>query len=647
MLQRLLLSALLCTMFLLSGYSTERQTVYSLVKQRQTVEWYQEQASLWEKYVKQNPQNGEAWLNYYTATRMLKVYQKGPNQDDLDALVKDMGTSIPESFEYHYAAYQNGGIFKNEDLTKHLMKAVEMQPDNPMLFVHLFTYYELRRDKEYLQSVAERWLASNDMAYGLYAWNYNMLESTEESAILLTAGDNDTYPALVLQYARDVRTDVELLNIHLLANMEYRKRVFTELGIRPFDKAVEDYDSELDYKRAICRHLKKQTERPIYFGVATQPAIYEPFKENMHNTGMALKWSDDRFDNIAVIKKNYEKRFLLDHLRLEANSHISDGVVNHSNANYLVSMLTLYNHYRESEDPKAENMKALITHVAEKANMKDRVVALLEDEPISGTSMVIHHPKEIMQYFVKVDEYLYAGTHEVSNGMYNLFLTDLIKQRKFDQLNRVKMQNVDWRSLLSPEMAALNEAELFQNGAPLEDEFPVCNISKESAELYCKWLTDVYNGMEHKKKQHKLVHFRLPTEKEWEMLASSNGKHGPYPWGGPYLRNAKGCFLANVNTSDAVPPSEHASEKEACPEIANYTNDLDGGIIPVRTGTYMPNAFGLYNMCGNVAEMVKEEGISKGGSWNTPGGHAIISASESFEAPSPEVGFRVVMQVLD
>ncbi|MGB1037547.1 MAG: hypothetical protein ACPGYY_02795, partial [Bacteroidia bacterium] len=40
----------------------ERQTVYSLVKQKQTVEWYAAQAKLWKEYLDENPKDGEGWI---------------------------------------------------------------------------------------------------------------------------------------------------------------------------------------------------------------------------------------------------------------------------------------------------------------------------------------------------------------------------------------------------------------------------------------------------------------------------------------------------------------------------------------------------------------------------------------------------------
>ncbi|MFT4522081.1 MAG: hypothetical protein ACI8ZN_001020 [Bacteroidia bacterium] len=230
-------------MFTVSLFSQDAipQKVYSLVKEKQSVEWYKIQAELWGKQLTANPEDAYAWLNYYTAKRMLKIYGEGVTHEDLNNFVLDLEKALPNSFEYHYIAYWNKGLSEMESHLNHLKKAQQLGPDRIELFDDLFTYYEVTRDVAKAKNVAKKWFASNDISAGLYTWNYNMLESTDANAILITTGDNDTYPSLVMQYAKGIRTDVTVLNISMASISGYQQGKFKELGIPAMISKQSDY----------------------------------------------------------------------------------------------------------------------------------------------------------------------------------------------------------------------------------------------------------------------------------------------------------------------------------------------------------------------------------------------------------------------
>src|SRR3990170_700148 len=118
---------------------------------------------------------------------------------------------------------------------------------------------------------------------------------------------------------------------------------------------------------------------------------------------------------------------------------------------------------------------------------------------------------------------------------------------------------------------------------PAFGNYPVVGVSWKQASAFCEWRTHYLNSFLESKKKTTESDFRLPTEAEWEYAARGGRSQSMFPWGNYYLRNKKGCLLANFK-----------------PGRGNYPED--GGFYTVRADAYWPNDFGLYNMAGNVAE---------------------------------------------
>ncbi|MEL6988250.1 MAG: SUMF1/EgtB/PvdO family nonheme iron enzyme, partial [Bacteroidota bacterium] len=116
---------------------------------------------------------------------------------------------------------------------------------------------------------------------------------------------------------------------------------------------------------------------------------------------------------------------------------------------------------------------------------------------------------------------------------------------------------------------------------PSFDDYPVVGVDWKKANAFTHWRSKFWD--DNRPEEVHTEAFRLPTEYEWEYAARGGHDLAPYPWGGYYVRNAKGCLLANFK-----------------PGRGNYPED--GGQYTVRADAYFPNDYGLYNMAGNVAE---------------------------------------------
>ena len=118
---------------------------------------------------------------------------------------------------------------------------------------------------------------------------------------------------------------------------------------------------------------------------------------------------------------------------------------------------------------------------------------------------------------------------------------------------------------------------------PAFGNYPVVGVSWKQATAFCEWRTQYLNAYLESKKRSQESDFRLPTEAQWEYAARGGRSQSMFPWGNYYLRNKKGCLMANFK-----------------PGRGNYPED--GGFYTVRADAYWPNDYGLYCMSGNVAE---------------------------------------------
>jgi gliding motility-associated lipoprotein GldK len=188
------------------------------------------------------------------------------------------------------------------------------------------------------------------------------------------------------------------------------------------------------------------------------------------------------------------------------------------------------------------------------------------------------------------------------------------------------------------------------------DNYPVVGVTWPQAKAFSVWRSQLFRSWLQSNGDMFVNDFRLPTETEWERGARGDLDLTQYPWGGPYIRNAAGCFLANFK-----------------PLRGRYFED--GGFHTVKVYSYNPNGFGLYCMAGNVAEWcsttfdesmyefghdmsgeydyqaqdgdpaVKKRKVIRGGSWKDIG-YYLMNSTRTYEyqdTAKSYIGFRNVM----
>lgn len=381
-------SILFLSIFLMSSnlsFCQEKpQEVYSIVKQHKEHKWYVKQHQLWKNEVQSNPKNGDAWINYYTAARMARFTSNDQENTDKwlsteKEIIQEMEKEIRGTYAYYrlmawnYPIWNTSDKKEQEKIKGYILKAYELQPENPDIYPSLFNLYEVYQpDKQKMKEIANRWKASGDFSPTLMALSYNMLLNTKKNAILVTAGDNDTYPLWIAQYADSIRTDVRVCNISLMLLEEYRNRIFKELGIPALEGDQHRFG-------AISEHIiKHRGDHPIYFSNNTIVPKDSALYEHLYNVGVIYQYSEKEFNNQSLVVDNFENEFLLDHVRYDFYQGKFPEMDRRYNIFYIPGLLTLYNHYLLiDEDRKAKETKELVLKLAKNTNFEDYVKEVL------------------------------------------------------------------------------------------------------------------------------------------------------------------------------------------------------------------------------------------------------------------------------
>lgn len=227
----------------------------------------------------------------------------------------------------------------------------------------------------------------------------------------------------------------------------------------------------------------------------------------------------------------------------------------------------------------------------------------------------------------------FIAKYEVSNRQYQEYLQALKEKGDLASLEAAQIKSDHWQKLNT----AGNMEALYHTHSAFAD-FPVVNITLEGAQGYCQWLTEKVNQ---EAPSGYTVTFRLPSREEW-IRAARGASNSSYAWESPYLMNSEGLFLCNFKKLGAE--QIHYNQESNTYEIVHLYDGPDASLTD-KVGNYAPNTFGLYDMSGNVAEMISNTGLAVGGSFDASGYDVRVESTQAFQEASPLVGFRPVMEI--
>ena len=358
------------------GLTTETEDVPRFTYVQHEASWYKDQMIAWKEVLDVQPKNAPAWKNYFYAHRYYKLAGGQDREGTPQEILEEMKAHIHGTWEYMRCS-----LFEVERGQAELDVLAQMEvlrPEiDPDLYGSYITAYEWvgqwDKAKESYKALAE----SNHFSPALIEWNYNMLMSCAENAILITAGDNDTYPSRMLQEAAGVRTDVCVVNLSLSQVQSWRNDMFEQWNVK-YDEsnlALDQGYGPFAYSY-FDELVRANPDRPVYLAISTPKWIVDRIQDSLYNEGLANRYSSTKVKNMVALENNWFERFHTDYLDLylTAQHHPQVSVTIPNDMNYLPALMSL--HTRLKGDRK-EQVEKTMRNILTRAGIEGELDAFL------------------------------------------------------------------------------------------------------------------------------------------------------------------------------------------------------------------------------------------------------------------------------
>jgi hypothetical protein len=242
--------AVLVTIFAPNGSTAKEivrpEEIKSLRQVAYSEETYAKLARLWKEYFNEYPSE-YAYANWMSAARYAK------DKKYWELLTKGLRKYPTNPALLCLKSLEHQGVHNDVEGRKYLERAIAVDPNYIDAWFSLVIRYMDSGDQERLDLALRRLLESGVITDEVMDYNYNMLVSLDDDAILVTNGDNDTYPGWILTRIVKLRPDVTIVNRSLL-NTEWYPMYVIEQGLPRFIGK-----SELDALRnSILRETKEK-----------------------------------------------------------------------------------------------------------------------------------------------------------------------------------------------------------------------------------------------------------------------------------------------------------------------------------------------------------------------------------------------------
>jgi tetratricopeptide (TPR) repeat protein len=289
-------------------FAQEPEAVPEMVRRSLDKASYVELAKQWKAHIKKHGESPRALVNLSKAYRY---------SSELEAARIAAERAVELDPDYPPALNALADIFcrkadpeNNDRAIELLEKCLDIEPDYEGPVYTLAAIY-MRVDTDKADRVLKTIFERDYIETPLMDYAYNMLVGLPEGAVLVTNGDNDTFPPLALQQGIGFRTDVAIINYSLFNLPEYRELIFKRYPAIRIKGEIDAEEGSLTAASVALKKIVEENKAPIYY------AYTVAFNKRRFKPEMSLEGLNRRVTGKGLTGKQSASLFL-DTYRLDS-----------------------------------------------------------------------------------------------------------------------------------------------------------------------------------------------------------------------------------------------------------------------------------------------------------------------------------------
>jgi hypothetical protein len=235
----------------------------------------------------------------------------------------------------------------------------------------------MKGQEQRLAQMAKRFFDSGCYSETVLRYSYNELAGMDQGGIYLGSGDAAIIPKWLIQEGMGLHKDKTIVCVPFLAVKEYREWLSRKLDVVFPTLESGSYASYDAFEQAVLQPIIDRYGSKVYFSCTTAIEVTKPWQESLYNEGLLLKYAKKPYDNLAVKRRNVEKRYQMEYLLVSFRPEWTAG--QRLAANYAVLLADLLPYYAKHDKQRYDWLMNLLV------------------SGVTNTSLDEHHKQSILQ----------------------------------------------------------------------------------------------------------------------------------------------------------------------------------------------------------------------------------------------------------